>query len=57
MAGYKTSTFRKLSSARRKQTSMKRRFGYTPNIFKETNPRTRRSRYIVVKPGGLKRVR
>lgn len=48
--------FRTVSNARHKAQAMKRAYGYTPRVFKETNRRTRKSMYVVVKPTGLRRI-
>ena len=36
---------------------MKELYGYRPGVLKVTHPSTRRVRYIVVKPTGLKKQR
>ena len=49
-------TFLKLVNARKKAQQMKKAYGYTPEVFKFTHPKTGKLKYIVVKPKGLKRV-
>ena len=53
---YKEFTFRTLPAAKKKRKKMKKKYGYSPSIFKVTNPRTKKKKYVVVKPKGLVRV-
>lgn len=46
--------YTKKAQAKKKVSSMKKRYGYKPTIFKEKNPQTNKVKYIVVKPRGLK---
>ena len=46
----------KLANARKKAKKMKRAYGYTPTVFRITHPKTRKSKFVVVKPRGLKRI-
>jgi hypothetical protein len=57
MVDYTTKSFRKLVNARERQHQMKRLYGYTPSIFKITHHRSRKVKYVVVKPKGIKRIR
>jgi len=53
---YRELTFLKLANARKKAQQMKKAYGYTPEVFKVTHPKTGNSKYVVVKPKGIKRV-
>lgn len=54
--GYKELTFLKLASARKTAEQMQKTYGYKPEIFKVTNPKTGNSKYVVIKPKRLKRI-
>ena len=56
MISYKKLGFATYGAARKKASAMKNKYGYMPEVFKVTHPKTKRTRYIVVKPAGLERV-
>jgi len=53
MKKYREYKFKTYGSAKVKQKQMKKNYGYTPTIFEVTNKKTRRKRYVVVRPHGL----
>ena len=54
---YKEFSFLKVSRAKKKAKVMKEKYGYKPEVFKVTHPVTKKSKYVVVKPKGLKKIK
>jgi len=56
MIKYRAFGFRTKAQAEKRQSSIKRRFGYKPSVFRETHRKTGSVRYVVVKPQNIKRI-
>jgi len=50
---YKMFRYTKLSSARKKARDMKKKYGYTPTVFEEKHKKTKKVKYVVIKPKSL----
>ena len=53
---YTKYSYTRKADAKKKQKAIKKKYGYTPSIFKERNPKTGKTKYVVIKPVGLKAV-
>tara|TARA_R100000750_G_C2265139_1_gene65307 strand:- start:105 stop:275 length:171 start_codon:yes stop_codon:yes gene_type:complete len=56
MVGFRELKFASLHVARKRAKSFKRVYGYTPQVFKITDPITGRTKYVIVRPSGLSRI-
>lgn len=54
---WKELTFNNLKNARANRKKFRKIFGYTPQIFRIKNPRTGKTKYVIVKPKGLKKIK
>jgi len=48
--------FTNINAAKGKAAQLARKYGYRPEVFKVTNPRTRKTIFVVVEPKGLTRI-
>ena len=51
--GHTVYRFRKKKNAQKKQSQIKRMYGFKPGIYKVTNPKTKKYFYTVTKAKGI----
>ena len=48
--------FKFIGDAEKKQMALAKKYGYVPEVFKVTNPKTKKVKYTVIEPKGMSKI-